>query len=157
MQPRLIIFNEIETKDLCTMRYCSTSTKNLLYCDLEGCRAASWPLYNLTDYDFGMKTKFEHEGIACDVTKSLKYKYESWKFYLLGRSLHRVLKIDYFFEKPSYIDICVLPPCFTWPHGQMSMRAYIRKRFSQNAVTVIWNGLFITLEAKTELFQSDCA
>jgi hypothetical protein len=39
-----IIFNEIETKDLCTLRYNSTSNKVLIFCGFE-VRQASRPSY----------------------------------------------------------------------------------------------------------------
>jgi hypothetical protein len=40
VQPRWIIFNEVETKNLCTVRYCSTSNKGLLFCSFEVYRAS---------------------------------------------------------------------------------------------------------------------
>jgi hypothetical protein len=40
VQPRLIIFHEVETKDLCTVRYNSTSNKALLLCGFEVCQAS---------------------------------------------------------------------------------------------------------------------
>ena len=36
----MIIFNEVETKDLCTVRYGLTSNKVLLFCSFEVCRAS---------------------------------------------------------------------------------------------------------------------
>ena len=44
MQPGGIIFNKVETKDLCTVRYSSISNKGLLFCNFEVCRA-SRPAY----------------------------------------------------------------------------------------------------------------
>ena len=44
VQPQWIIFNEVETKDLCTVRYSSTSNNGLLFCGFEVC-PASRPSY----------------------------------------------------------------------------------------------------------------
>jgi hypothetical protein len=41
-----ILFNEVETKDLCTVRYNSTSNKALLFCCFEVCLDR----HILTDY-----------------------------------------------------------------------------------------------------------
>ena len=45
VRPRWIIFNEVETKDLCTVRYSSTSNKDLLFCSFEVLPMASRPSY----------------------------------------------------------------------------------------------------------------
>jgi hypothetical protein len=44
VQPRWIIFNEVETKDLYMVRYSSTLSKGLLFCGFEVFRD-SWPSY----------------------------------------------------------------------------------------------------------------
>jgi hypothetical protein len=40
VQPRWIIFNKVDTKDLCTVRYSSTSNKGFLFCGFEVCQAS---------------------------------------------------------------------------------------------------------------------
>ena len=45
MQPGGIIFNEVETKDLCTVRYSSTSNKGLLFCHILTDHACSHALF----------------------------------------------------------------------------------------------------------------
>ena len=57
MQPRSIVFNEVETKDLCTVRYSSTSNKGLLFCGFEVCRDArpSYLYRLLCDYNTLLK------------------------------------------------------------------------------------------------------
>ena len=50
----IIIFNEVETKDLCTVRCSSTSKKGLLFCSFEVCRVSR------PSYLDRLWSKFEH-------------------------------------------------------------------------------------------------
>jgi hypothetical protein len=57
VQPRWIIFNEVETKDLCTVRYSSTSNRGLLFRGFEVCR------------DSGLSYLYRHAPINVRLTK----------------------------------------------------------------------------------------
>ena len=77
MQPRLIISNEVETKDLCTVRYSSTSNKALLFCGFEVFRAfRSSYLHRLCSCKMSLKLKtlsvLSNLGIGCDFLEVIK-------------------------------------------------------------------------------------